>query len=78
MALHTASENSFNLRSRASLILFVMLGAHHARGYVGAETGCPVLRPKDLHVSAVGHTGLFYGAIHTLTAIVLQTEVMQA
>lgn len=42
------------------------------------ETGCPVLRPKDLHVSAVGHTGLFYGAIQTLTAIVLQTEVMQA
>jgi len=50
-----------------------MLGATLER-----EKGCPVLRPKDSHVSAVGHAGLFYGAIQTLTAVVLQTEVMQA
>lgn len=44
------------------------------------ETGwmLSVFRPKHSHVSAVGHAGLFYGAIQTLTAITLQAEVMQA
>lgn len=56
-----------------------MLGAHHAQGYIGEwNRMLCAFRPKDLHVSAVGHAGLFYGAIQTLTALTLQAEVMQA
>lgn len=56
-----------------------MLGAHHAQGYIGEWNRlCSVLRPKDSPVSAVGHAGLFYGAIQTLTTITLRAEVMQA
>lgn len=56
-----------------------MLRAHHAQGYVGEwNRMLSAFRPKDSHVSAVGHAGRFYGAIQTLTAITLQAEVMQA